>query len=101
MEPSGMGVPVVHGPHMHNFNDAMEILRECSGVIEVTQETLAPALEHLLTHREEARAMAMRAREAFLKKQGATARAVELVFKLVSEFQGFKVSGLHLDQRQP
>ena len=35
MEPSGMGVPCIHGPHMHNFNDAMEILRACDGSIEI------------------------------------------------------------------
>ena len=79
MEPCGMGVPVVHGPAMFNFNEAIEILRGCDGSIEVTRETLAPSLERLLTHPADALAMATRAREAFLKKQGATARAVEAI----------------------
>lgn len=79
MEPCGMGVASIHGPHMHNFNDAMEILRACNGSIEVTRETLLPALERLLSNPSEANSMAARARDAFLKKQGATARAVEVI----------------------
>ncbi len=82
MEPCGMGVASVHGPHMHNFNDAMAILRECRGSIEVTRESLARELEHLFTHRAEAQAMSERARDGFLKNQGATARAVESICEL-------------------
>ncbi len=85
MEPCGMGVPVCHGPHMHNFNDAMEILRACKGSVELSGGDIAPALERLFTHRDEALAMAARARGGFLKKQGATARAVETIRELARE----------------
>lgn len=84
MEPCGMGVPVIHGPSMHNFNEALEILRACKGSIEVSRESLAAQLEQLLTHRTEALAMADRAREAFIRNQGATVRAVETIRNLLS-----------------
>ena len=73
------GVGQLFGPHMHNFNDAMEILRACSGSIEATRETLIPALERVLKDREESSAMATRARDGFLEHQGATARAVQCI----------------------
>ncbi len=79
MEPCGMGVPVVHGPAMFNFNEAIDILRACHGSVEVSRESLSSELGRLLTHPADAQAMATRAREAFLKKQGATARAVQAI----------------------
>ncbi|MCY3022020.1 MAG: 3-deoxy-D-manno-octulosonic acid transferase [Planctomycetota bacterium] len=79
MEPCGLGVPVLHGPHMHNFNEAMEILRACKGSVEVTRESLTAELERLFASAAEAKQMAGRARAAFLSKQGATARAVAFV----------------------
>jgi 3-deoxy-D-manno-octulosonic-acid transferase len=83
MEPCGLGVPVVHGPHMHNFNDAMEILRGCSGSVEVSRDDLTAALQKLLCDPAAARQMAARSREAFLKKQGATKRAAEYVLQQI------------------
>jgi 3-deoxy-D-manno-octulosonic-acid transferase len=79
MEPCGLGVPVLHGPHMHNFNDAMALLNACSGSVEVSRESFGAELEKLLQDRTGAGAMAQRAREAFLKQQGATARAVDFL----------------------
>jgi 3-deoxy-D-manno-octulosonic-acid transferase len=72
---------------MHNFNDAMEILKTCNGSLEVSRETLASTLERLLRDPATAKAMATRAREAFIKRQGATKRAVEYVAELVRESQ--------------
>jgi 3-deoxy-D-manno-octulosonic-acid transferase len=83
MEPCGLGIPVVHGPHMHNFNDAMEILRACNGAVQVTRETLAAELARLLADPAAARTMAARARDAFLQRQGATARTVGYLRKFL------------------
>ena len=79
MEPCGLGVPVVHGRHMHNFNEAMEILRGCNGSVEVTRESLFGELQKLLNEPDAAKAMAARARDAFLKEQGATQRALKCI----------------------
>jgi len=85
MEPSGLGVPVVHGPHMHNFNDAMEILRACNGSVEVSRESLSSELDRLLKNPEAARAMAIRARNGFLSKQGATARTINYIAEVLPD----------------
>ena len=63
MEPCGLGVCSVHGPHMHNFNDAMEILRACDGSVQVTRETLVSELERLF--RDPASACARAGRPTF------------------------------------
>ena len=47
-----------------------------NGAIEITRETLRSELERLLTNPSDATAMATRAREAILKRQGATKRAI-------------------------
>ena len=85
MEPCGLGVPVVHGPHMHNFNEAMEVLRSCNGSVEVARGGLAAALERLCRDQAGAQAMAGRAREAFLSRQGAARRAVEYLLRMKDE----------------
>jgi 3-deoxy-D-manno-octulosonic-acid transferase len=84
MEPCGLAVPALHGPHMHNFNDAMEILRGCSGALEVTRDSLAAELRSVFPDLPAAQKMAARARAAFLQKQGASARTVEYVLGLMS-----------------
>ena len=83
MEPCGLGVPVVHGPHMHNFNEAMTLLRSCNGAKEVTSETLSAELELLLKDKPAARAMAQRAREVFLKQQGGSKKTVDCIAELL------------------
>jgi 3-deoxy-D-manno-octulosonic-acid transferase len=83
MEPCGLGVPVVHGPHMHNFKEALEILRSCNGSVEVARDGLPAAVEQLLRDRAAAQAMAGRAREAFLRQQGAARRAAEYLLEQI------------------
>jgi 3-deoxy-D-manno-octulosonic-acid transferase len=83
MEPCGLGVPTLHGPHMHNFNDAMEILRGCNGAMEVSRDSLSAELRAVFSDLPAARKMAARARNAFLERQGATGRTVEYVKTLM------------------
>jgi len=84
MEPAGMGLPTIYGPHMHNFSEAVEILRGVSGGVMVsTAAEVAVAFETLLTSPDEATALGARAREALLKRQGATATCVEYLKTLV------------------
>ena len=82
MEPCGMGLCALHGPHMHNFNDAMTVLRECRGAVEVSRASLAPAIESVFLNPGDSAAMATRARTEFLKRQGATALAVKRIGEL-------------------
>jgi 3-deoxy-D-manno-octulosonic-acid transferase len=61
----------------------MALLKSCDGSVEVSRENLTAALEKLFHDRTAAKAMAQRAREAFLKQQGASARTVEYVRTLL------------------
>jgi 3-deoxy-D-manno-octulosonic-acid transferase len=85
MEPCGMGVAVLHGPHMHNFKDAIAILRACRGAVEADRSSLQVEIEKVLDDPQRAREMAARARDAFVKAQGATARAADCIFSLLRE----------------
>ena len=84
MEPAGMGLPTVYGPHMYNFSEAVKILCEVNGGVMVKDaDELAAALERLLASPDAANALGARAREAFLKRQGATAKCVGYLKTLV------------------
>ncbi|MBI3829496.1 MAG: 3-deoxy-D-manno-octulosonic acid transferase [Planctomycetes bacterium] len=84
MEPAGFGIPTLYGPHMHNFSEAVEILREANGGVTIENAAaLAPALEKLLADPTASTAMGARAREALLKRQGATARCVRYIKSLL------------------
>ena len=63
----------------------MEILRGVNGSVEVSRESLTGELEKILRDLPAARATAARARDAFIKKQGATRRAVEYIASLLNK----------------
>jgi 3-deoxy-D-manno-octulosonic-acid transferase len=85
MEPAGVGLPTVYGPHMHNFAEADELLRSCEGRVQVQGAADLPvAFERLLADPSAARAMGDRAREVFLKRQGAAGRCAEYLKKLLA-----------------
>ena len=84
MEPAGAGLPTVYGPHMHNFAEADELLKACDGRVQVKSAAeLTVAFEKLLADPSAARAMGARAREVFLKRQGAAGRCAEYLKKLL------------------
>jgi 3-deoxy-D-manno-octulosonic-acid transferase len=73
MEPAGMGLPTVYGPHMFNFTDAVEILKACDGSRQIQNASeLKDALEQMLKDPETSRSMGERARTALVAKQGAS-----------------------------
>lgn len=85
MEPAGLGLPAVYGPHMANFAEAVAILKAADGgvMLERGAADLPAALEKLLADPAAAKALGGRAREAFLKRQGAAARCVEYLSALL------------------
>jgi 3-deoxy-D-manno-octulosonic-acid transferase len=86
MEPAGLGLPTVYGPHMHNFSEAVEILKGCEGSLQVPDAAALPAaLVRLLADPAAARAMGERARAAFLQRQGATRRCTACLKSLLEE----------------
>jgi 3-deoxy-D-manno-octulosonic-acid transferase len=84
MEPSGVGLPTVYGPHMHNFKEADEILAACEGRVQVEDAgQLGEAFKRLLSDPAAAREMGSRARQAFLNRQGAVTRCAEYLRTLL------------------
>lgn len=89
MEPAGMGLPVVYGPYMHNFGEAVLILRDCEGgpggFLVNNAGELAKRFETLLADEKERVAMGERARNAFVQRQGATDKCVAYLKQLLDE----------------
>jgi len=85
MEPAGLGLPAVFGPHMHNFAEAVQILKTCEGAVQVSGADAVPgALEKFLTQPEAARAMGARAQRAFVERQGASKKCVAYLASLLT-----------------
>lgn len=80
IEPAGLGKPVIYGPHMFNFRETVELLREARGAREVgSTEELAGAVGALAADAEARASLGLAAREAILSKQGAARRSAKLV----------------------
>jgi 3-deoxy-D-manno-octulosonic-acid transferase len=85
MEPAGLGVPVVVGPHTGNFRPEMRLLREAGGVVEVDgPEELQPALAHLLQHSRRAREVGRAGRRVVVANRGSARRTLEQLEPLLA-----------------
>lgn len=77
IEPAGLGIPVLFGPHTWNFKDAVAGLLEVNGAIQIANATeLEQRLAELLESSELRQKIGTAAREFVLKQQGATARTM-------------------------
>jgi 3-deoxy-D-manno-octulosonic-acid transferase len=83
LEPAQFGVPIVMGPHTHNFRAMVEALLAENAMQIAGKEELAAKLVDLLRDRDAAAAMGHRAREIFEAQAGATARSVEALRDLL------------------
>jgi 3-deoxy-D-manno-octulosonic-acid transferase len=83
LEPAQFAVPIVMGSHYANFRAITEELRAHQALRIVQREELAAALLELLQNRAAAEAMGERAREAFNRAAGATARCVESIGEIL------------------
>ncbi len=85
MEPAALGLPVVFGPSMENFQEVTNLLLADRGAIQVRDEPgLAEALARLAREPADAREMALRGREVVRQQRGATARNVEIIGRLLA-----------------
>ena len=80
IEPAIQGVPVLFGPHQISFRDTVDDLLAAKAGIQVgNSEELSGALKRLLTDEDRRYRMGRRAREAILRRQGATGSNYELL----------------------
>lgn len=78
MEVAGLGRPMVVGPHVENFADAVEKLRAAGGIVEVADgRALREQIAGLLSDRPRATAMGAAAREVVRVNVGATRKTVD------------------------
>lgn len=80
IDPAGLGLPLLFGPHMFNFPEADELFAQSGAARIVTDaDSLAQTLRELLQSSETLGRMGRKAREAIGGRQGATACNVALI----------------------
>lgn len=80
IEPAALGLPVLSGPSLYNFQAVSDLLREQRGMVVVPDEAaLARELVNLLQQPEAAQLMGARARQVVAGNQGATERLSALI----------------------
>ncbi len=83
LEPAAWGVPVLTGPHVHNFREVYADLFAAGGAVEVRDAAgLTGALDAWLGDAEAAAAAGEAARAVMERSRGAAARAAEAVLRL-------------------
>ena len=84
LEPAALGLPVIVGPHTHNFRGGVEILLRCGGLLQVAgDEQLQEALAADLADPASAAARGERAQAQLLKLGGATEKTLDLILDIL------------------
>ena len=76
LEAARFGVPVVVGPHNENFRDTIHLFEQAGAVRMADSSNLAATFEELLADSHLAHDLGIRAREAWRRNTGATARTI-------------------------
>ena len=85
IEPAGLGVPVLFGPHTWNFRDAVAGLLEVGGAIELRDEQdLLREAGRLLGDSALRERMGAAARAFVHQQQGATARTLDMLDRVIA-----------------
>ena len=78
LEPAALGLPVLFGPHMHNFEFARDLLLGAGGARQVADEAaLETALADALADADRRRRMGAAALASLAAHQGALQRTLE------------------------
>jgi 3-deoxy-D-manno-octulosonic-acid transferase len=83
LEPAQFGVPIVMGPHYENFVAVVDWLLKNDAIKLVTDETLTDVLVSLLSDRESADQLGLRALDAFDSQSGSTQKTVDGLLELL------------------
>lgn len=85
LEPAVFGVPIITGPHVHNFASVYQELISKGGAFMVqNREELGQSVRFFLQHPEHARAAGEAAKAVLVANSGATARTVQALETLLS-----------------
>ena len=80
LEPAALGVPMVVGPHMFNFEEIAARLREAGAVLSIADaDSLGPAIATLLADGQDRRRRGEAGRASLAGERGALARTMALV----------------------
>jgi 3-deoxy-D-manno-octulosonic-acid transferase len=80
IEPAGLGVPTIFGPHVWNFREAAYHLVSRNGAIQIREaKELLNAVQTLLTDQTKRHAMGVAAKQFVQEQQGATIRTMDLL----------------------
>lgn len=79
LEPAALGLPVLFGPHMHNFVAARELLLECDAALQTSSDRLAKDVLSLLSDAPRRAAMGAAGQAAVEDNRGALARLLKLL----------------------
>lgn len=86
LEPALLGLPVIYGKHMGNFEEEARLLTESGGGIPIEHpEELAPVLENLLSDPEEILKRGAQAAEVVQQQKGAVNRNLDLIQSLLEK----------------
>lgn len=91
MEPAALGRPVIVGEHTGNFDPEMEILNDSRAVIQVgDEEELQRVCARLLGNPAERKELGRNARNAIRKNQGAAAKTIQHVERLIGTVRSMR-----------
>lgn len=86
LEPALLGLPVIYGKHMGNFEEEARLLAESGGGIQIEHpEDLTPVLERLLSDPEEILKRGALAAAAVQRQRGAVKRNLDLIQSLLEK----------------
>ncbi|WP_416138667.1 lipid IV(A) 3-deoxy-D-manno-octulosonic acid transferase [Halomonas sp. HK25] len=84
LEPAALGVPVLTGPELANFEEVAEVLREAGALVEVADEArLAAALAELFADPAERRRLGVAGRAVVVANRGALERTLDGLARLL------------------
>jgi 3-deoxy-D-manno-octulosonic-acid transferase len=91
IEPAALGLPVLFGPHVQNFQESVDLLLKNGAAVMVEDEgSLGIRLGDLVRDPDRRRELGRRAREAVLSMAGATRRNLRLLDEALSQARAWQ-----------
>ncbi len=85
LEPVAVGIPVIVGPHIHNFVEITQLLLEAKALVQVSDShALAAAVLHWFKLPQERKKAGSSGKEVVEKNRGAVSKIVDLAQKLIT-----------------